>query len=105
MRVEEHKVLGVPWNSKSNRRILKLAHDLRPTKKNVISLVGKFYDLLGFLSPVIIKFKILLCQLKSDWNEVILRSWWESGMALSQISILLHQCRLLEATSPRSTTL
>ena len=79
-KVEEHKVLGVPWNPESDRLIFdvsalaKLAFDLRPTKRNVVSVVGKFYDPLGFLSPVIIKFKILfqrLCQLKSDWDEMI----------------------------------
>ena len=39
-----------------------------------MSLVGKFYDPLGFLLPVIIKFKMLfqkLCQCKSDWDQVI----------------------------------
>ena len=84
-RVEEHKVLGVPWNPESDRLILdvsvlaKLALDLRPTKRNVFSLVGIFHDQLGFLLPVIIKFKILfqkLCQLKSDWEEVILVGEW-----------------------------
>ena len=79
-KIEEHKVLGVPWNPESDRLIFdvsalaKLALDLRPMKRNVFSLVGKFYDPLGFLSPVIIKFKILfqkLCQLKSGWDEVI----------------------------------
>ena len=41
-------------------------------KRNLVSLIGKFYDPLGFLSLVIICFKILfqkLCQCKSD--EVI----------------------------------
>ena len=77
---EEHKVLGVPWNSESDQLIFditnlaKLAIDLHPTKRNLVSLTGKFYDPLGFLSPVIIRFKTLfqkLCQCKSDWDKII----------------------------------
>ena len=71
--------MGVPWNPASDQflfdtsGITQLAHDLSPTKRNLVSLIGKFYDPLGFLSLVIICFKILfqkLCQCKSDWDEV-----------------------------------
>ena len=67
--VEEHKILGIPWNSESDQlvfdisNIANLAHDLYPTKRNLVGLIGK----LGFLAPVIIKFKMLfqkLCQCK-----------------------------------------
>ena len=77
---EEHKVLGVPWNPESDQLIFDVTHlaqialDLHPTKRNLVSLIGRFYDPLGFLSPVIIRFKILLqrlCQCKSGWDEVI----------------------------------
>ena len=73
--VGEHKVLGVTWNPESDQLIFdvnnlaQLALDLRPTKRNLVSLIGKFYDL-GFLSPVIICFKVplqKLCQCKTDW--------------------------------------
>ena len=63
-RTEEHRVLGVPWNPASDQflfdtsGITQLAHDLSPMKTNLVSLIGKFYDPLGFLSPVIIHFKI-----------------------------------------------
>ena len=79
-RVEEHKVLGILWNPGSDQIIFEVAHlarialNLHPTKRNLVSLIGKFYDPLGFLSPVIIRFKVLfqkLCQCKSDWDEVI----------------------------------
>ena len=79
-RREEHRVLGIPWNPASDQLlfdtsfITQLAHDLSPTKRNLVSLIGRFYDPLGFLSLVIICFKILfqkLCQCKCDWDEVI----------------------------------
>ena len=72
----EQKILGVRWNPSSDRLCLNLediAHlvtDLEPTKRHVISLVGRFYDPMGFLSPVVIKFKMLfqvLCEGNYDW--------------------------------------
>ena len=78
--MEEHKVLGVPWNPESDQFIFDVSHlatlalDLEPTKRNLVSLIGKFYDPLGFLSPVIIRFKVLfqkLCLCKCDWDEAI----------------------------------
>ena len=77
-KVGEHKILGVPWNPESDRLIFdvtciaKLALDLIPTKRNLVSLIGKFYDPLGYLSPVVIKYKILfqqLCQSKIEWDD------------------------------------
>ena len=79
-KVGEHKILGVPWNPESDRLIFdvtciaKLALDLNPTKRNLVSLIGKFYDPLGYLSPVVIKYKILfqlLCQSKIEWDDII----------------------------------
>ena len=63
----------VPWNPESNKLIFDVT-DLHPTEQNLLSLIGRFYDPLGFLSPVIIRFKILflrLCQYKSEWDDVI----------------------------------
>ena len=54
--------------------IARVALYLHPTKRNLVSLIGRFYNPLGFLSLVIIRFKILfqrLCQCKSDWDDVI----------------------------------
>ena len=86
LKMEEHKVLGVPWNPESDQLMFdvsdlaKAAIDLKPTKRNLVSLIGRFYDPLGFLSPVIIRFKILfqkLCQCKSDWDEIIVSELME----------------------------
>ena len=57
---EGTKVLGVLWNPEDDRLtfdvtgIAKIAFDLVPTKRNLVSLIGKFYDPLGFLSPMIV---------------------------------------------------
>ena len=80
LKLEECKVLGIPWSPESNQLhfdvidLARVALDLQPTKRNLIGLIGKFYDPLGFLSAVIINFKILfqkLSQCKSDWDDII----------------------------------
>jgi len=98
--LEEHKVLGVPWNSESDRLIFdvtnlaRLAIDLHLTKRNLVSLIGKFYDPLGFFSPMIIRYKILfqkLCQCKSGWEKIIpdkLLEEWRS--LISDLNMALH---------------
>ena len=48
------------------------AKDLVPTKRNIVSVVGRFYDPLGILSPIVIQFKILfqqLCESKIEWDQ------------------------------------
>ncbi len=68
----EQKILGVRWEPNSDQlvfdvaEIAQLAGTLEPTKRNVVSTIGRFYDPLGFLAPLI-KFKILfqkLCESK-----------------------------------------
>ena len=62
----EQKVLGVQWNFVSDqfvfdlREIATLARNIEPTKRNVVSVTAKFYDPMGFLSPIITEFKIFL---------------------------------------------
>ena len=57
----EQRILGVRWEPSSDQlifdvaEIAQLAKTLEPTKRNVVSTIGRFYDLLGFLSPLIIK--------------------------------------------------
>lgn len=76
--IEEQKVLGVRWRPGDDRlvfdvsAIVQLASTSEPTKRKVISIVGRFYDPLGFLAPVTIRFKIFfqkLCDRKIGWDE------------------------------------
>ena len=82
------KVLGVNWNAYEDTltfdlsELSSIAMDLQPTKRNVVSLIGRFYDPLGYLSPITIRFKTLfqkLCQARVDWDgdlpEALLREW------------------------------
>ena len=81
-------MLGVVWRPPSDTLVFDLAglhtlaKDLQPTKRNLVGLIGRFYDPLGFLAPVTIKFKILfqrLCQSKLDWDvdltDDLMKEW------------------------------
>ena len=102
----EHKILGVRWDALSDQLIFNLedvaqmAKDLEPTKRHVVSVVGKFYDPLGFLSPVIVRFKILfqkLCESKVDWDQPL------SGRLLEKWRCLIADlCESQPITVPRS---
>lgn len=85
---EEHKVLGVRWNVQSDQLIFELSAiaesviTLVPTKRRAIGFIGRFYDPLGFLSPITIKFKVLvqqLCKTHINWDEPLegdtLKTW------------------------------
>ena len=62
----EHKVLGVRWNVPLDQLVFSLdamfgaIATVEPSKIVVISLIGPIYDPLGFLSPVTVRFKILM---------------------------------------------
>lgn len=71
--------------------LAQLARNLQPTKRNLISLIGNFYDPLGFLALITIKFKILLqklCQIKLDWDHPIpgqlIKEWKDLVADLSE---------------------
>ena len=98
----EHKVLGVRWDTTDDSLTLDVtdvaiaAKDLTPTRRNVVSVVGRFYDPMGVLSPVVIQFKIFqqLCESRVEWDQPIsgeLLSKWQSLVSMlesgPQISI------------------
>ena len=74
---DERKVLGVRWDVRADELVIDVEniYDLLrqtvPTKRLVVSSVGRIYDPLGILSPVVVPFKIFfqeLSQLKQSWD-------------------------------------
>ena len=74
----EQKVLGVQWDVETDKLkldlsgVARLVQNLEPTKRNVVSVVGRIYDPLGFLSPVTIMFKMFfqeLCESEVGWDQ------------------------------------
>ena len=45
------------------REIGNVSRIIDPTKRNVVGVAAKFYDPMGFLSPIIIEFKMFLQEL------------------------------------------
>jgi hypothetical protein len=93
----EQKVLGVRWDVSSDQIVVDLdeiaagARSLEPTKRNVVSVVGKFYDPLGILAPVVVQFKMFfqeLCEAKLEWDQPLpkdlLRRWQSLKTSLEE---------------------
>lgn len=73
---ESLKVLGVSWNPDQDFFHFNVSITTEPgrTKRTILSFIAKFFDPLGWITPVIITAKILLQQLwllKCDWDDVI----------------------------------
>ena len=82
----EQKFLGVLWNFASDDLVFdvpQLANKLEPTKRNAVSLAAKFYDPLGFVSPITVQLKILfqiLCEAGIERDEPLIEElldWWK----------------------------
>ena len=84
----EQRVLGVRWDVSRDQLLFCLdvvvegATSILPTKRTVISLIGRVYDPLGFLSPITVRLKMLmqeLCRDKMGWDQPLagetLRKW------------------------------
>ena len=65
----EQKVRDVRWNFDNYQFVFDLreienhARIIDPTKRNFVRVAAKFYDPMGFLSPIIIYFKMFLQEL------------------------------------------
>ena len=90
---QELKVLGMRWNPQTDHLIFSVsdiaraAQTVEPTKRNVVSIVGKFYYPLGYLTPVVLNFKVLfqkLCVNKMNWDQLLTDSLLEERNSLVQ---------------------
>ncbi|GFX23543.1 integrase catalytic domain-containing protein [Trichonephila clavipes] len=70
------KTLGISWKPFEDCFMFKVSVSAKHiyTKREVLSVIAKLYDPLGFLGPVIAKAKLFLQQLwqcKLDWDDVL----------------------------------
>ncbi|GFW03595.1 integrase catalytic domain-containing protein [Trichonephila clavipes] len=70
------KTLGISWKPFEDCFVFKVSVSAKHiyTKREVLSVIAKLYDPLGFLGPVIAKAKVFLKQLwqyKLDWDDVL----------------------------------
>ena len=108
------KTLGVSWNAKADIfTFLVKRRDPNevPTKRNVISTIAALYDPLQFLSPFVMRAKVLLQEIWTagiTWDDVLpdeLRRKWEQWLSeLSQLSnVAVPRC--LRRANPNQTQL
>ena len=91
-------VLGVQWNTYTDELVMSIfslspTTCINPTKRTIVSLVGKFFDPLGILSPVVISFKIFLqelCKVPLGWDDVLSGNLLERWQ---QLSLSLIRCQ------------
>ncbi len=69
------RALGVLWCAESDVFKFKVTIKDRPlTRRGIISVISSIYDPLGFLSPVILRAKIILqdlCRERTGWDSII----------------------------------
>ena len=74
----QRKVLVVIWDIDSDNLVYDFYHlsetilATEPTKRQIVSVTGRFYDPLGIIQPVIVTFKIFmqeLCRVGITWDE------------------------------------
>ena len=78
------------------------SHQRRCHFHHIVSLVGRFYDPLGYLTPVVVQFKLFLrelCEAKIDWDQPIsgelMDSWNSLRLNLQNSpSISIPRCYL-----------
>ena len=87
---DQQKILGSVWNFDKDilvfdlKNIVSLASEIEPTKRSVISISSRFYDPLGIISPIVIKFKLMfqdLCGNGGDWDKKLegeMKKRWDS---------------------------
>ena len=113
----EQKVLGVRWNVVTDNLIFGTLHvsviaDARaPTKRTVTEIIGKFFDPLGYLSPVVVTFKMFfkeLCEEEWDWDQELtgktLSKWERLLNSLKEVPTLSIPCTYMYAPSIHSST-
>ncbi|XP_028397211.1 uncharacterized protein LOC114521021 [Dendronephthya gigantea] len=111
---EERKIIGVTWNYAEDNivfdisNVAELAAKCKPTKRNIVRLSAKFYDPLGFMSPITIQFKILfqeLCEGKVTWDDEIPQDikvkWNKLVTELQRMNrIVLSRCYFRHVSHP-----
>ena len=96
------KVLGIKWDENKDlllfdiMNILKKSIELPPTKRNILKLIASIYDPVGYLQPVIVKFRLLfqeICLSNIGWDDHIgeLINRWEQLMESLKINIKINR--------------
>ena len=103
------KALGVHWDTESDSFFISIPiiDDAHPTKCSIASAAARLFDVMGWMSPVMLYVKILLqtlWQCHLDWDENIPRELmpvWEAWASeLSSLSKFPISRRYTDSSSP-----
>ncbi|XP_075156671.1 uncharacterized protein LOC142229953 [Haematobia irritans] len=81
------KTLGIRWNAKTDTffyKVKEVLHDPSPTKRQVLSVIARLYDPLGWLGPIIVIAKVFMQKLwqdNVDWNDRIPENLYDEWKA------------------------
>lgn len=91
-----NRVLGILWNPSEDYFSISLPKDIKinsVTKRNVLSIISQIYDPLGFVSPIVVKAKMLMQNIwlaNLTWdqvlNEELTDQWMTFVRSLSDLS-------------------
>ena len=92
-----------------------LTHGIKgtsPSQRNAISLTMRFYDPLGIISPIIVRFKHLfqnMCEEQLDWDEPLtgelLDKWERLTSDLQHFALIkIPRCYQTRATAKEDIT-
>ena len=115
--IREKRVLGVSWDTNKDELLFEFSYLFdatncaEVTKRQLVSMAGRFYDPLGFIQPVVIKFKVLiqeLCRAKVTWDESLegrlLETWQALVQGLCAVQpIRVPRCYCLSQTHTTNT--
>ena len=94
-----NKVLGIVWDRKSDYLVFSFENligsfnNTIPMKRNILSLIAKFYDTIGLIQPIIIKLKLLFQEVSithADWDDPEL-----SGQLKDKFDFIVKFAKLL----------
>ena len=100
----EQKILGVKWNYVQDHLVFDLnefailVRSSEATKRNIVGIASRFYDPMGYVSPVTIRFKMLfrdLCVSMIGWDEPL------SGELLKKWNALVSNFQGAALSMPR----
>ena len=63
---EYRKVLGITWNKNNDKfvfdfsNLTEITNEINPTKRNILKLIGIFFDPLGLISPMVFSIEIVI---------------------------------------------
>ena len=92
----DEKVLGFHWNENADVFVINLSDYIKeaekqaPTKRNMLKIIAGFYDLIGFIQPIIVSLKIFqeICSVNVSWDEKL-----NETLTLKRLEYIMSQVK------------